>query len=187
MPQSEPLLETERLFIRNWEPEDWRLVQPMASDPLVMQYVGHCQPWPEEETRQFVLNRIRAFEQRGWTEWPLVLKENGELIGYCGFLRRRHGEYNGEVEMGHAIARDQWGKGLTAEAGAAILEYGFETFGFDRVIACARSENTASIRVMQKIGMVSIGDSPNSKGRPVPHYAIENPIRESIASYLHLS
>ena len=55
-----------------------------------------------------------------------------------------------------------------------ILEYGFEALGFDRVIASARPENARSIRVMEKMGMRSIGLSLNPKGRPVPHYAIES-------------
>ena len=179
-------LETDRLIIRDWKADDWLLVQPMASDSAVMQYIGHYQPWPQKEIQQFVLNRIRDSEERGWTMWPLVLKEGGEFVGYCGFLRRRHGEYDGEVEMGYAIAREHWSKGLTAEASRRILEYGFETFEFDRVIASARPENTASIRVMQKMGMVSIGDSPNDKGRPVPHYAIENPAHSRLASSRYL-
>jgi ribosomal-protein-alanine N-acetyltransferase len=177
MRKPEPCLETERLLIRNWEPDDWRLVQPMASNPLVMQYIGHYHPWQEAETRQFVLNRIRDYEQYGWTMWPLLLKESGEFIGYCGYLRRRYGEYEGEVEIGYAINRSHWGQGLTAEAGARILDYGFETLGFDRVIASARQENAASIRVMQKLGMMSIGDSPNDRAIPRPHYSIENPHR----------
>ncbi len=168
-------LETERLIIRNWRADDWLLVRPMALDPEVMQYIGHYQPWSEQETRQFVANRISDYERYGGTMWPLVLKENEAFVGYCGFLRRQYGEYKGEIEIGYALAKDAWGRGLAAEAGARILEYGFEVLGFDCVIASARPENEPSIRVMEKMGMRSIGLSLNDKGRPVPHYAIEKP------------
>lgn len=170
-----PFLDTERLIIRNWQAEDWRLLRPMSLDPEVMRYIGHYQPWSEEETRQFVTNRMADYEQYGRTVWPLILKETSAFIGYCGFLRRVYGEYEGEIEIGYALAKDAWSRGLAAEAGAMILRYGFETLGFERVIASARPENDRSIRVMEKMGMRSIGLSLNDKGRPVPHYAIQNP------------
>ena len=172
-----PFLETERLIIRHWREDDWLLVRPMSLDPEVMQYIGHYQPWSEDETRQFVSNRMSDYERNGWTMWPLMLKEADAFIGYCGFLRRMYGEYKGEVEIGYALARDAWGRGLAAEAGTTILKYGFESLNFERVIASARPENARSIRVMEKMGMRSIGLSLNNKGRPVPHYAIENPNR----------
>ena len=177
MAQEEVFLETERLIIRHWRADDWLLVRPMSLDPEAMQYIGHSQPWSEDETRQFVSNRMSDYERYGGTMWPLVLKETGAFIGYCGFLRRQHGEYKGEIEIGYALSKDVWGRGLAAEAGARILEYGFEALGFERVIASARPENARSIRVMEKMGMHSIGLSLNDKGRPVPHYAIENPKR----------
>lgn len=177
MAQEEVFLETERLIIRNWRADDQLLIRPMSLDPEVMKYIGHYQPWSEDETRQFVSNRMSDFERYGWTMWPLVLKETGAFVGYCGFLRRMYGEYEGEIEIGYALAKDAWGRGLAAEAGGRILRYGFEALDFERVIASARSENTRSIRVMEKMGMRSIGLSLNDKGRPVPHYAIENPQR----------
>ena len=170
-------LETERLIIRNWRANDWRLIRPMSLDPEVMRYIGHSQPWSEEETRQFVANRMSDLKRYGWTMWPLVLKESGAFVGYCGFLRRMYGEYEGEIEIGYALTKDAWGKGIAPEAGTRILRYGFETLGFQRVIASARPENARSIRVMEKMGMHSIGLSLNDKGRPVPHYAIEKPMR----------
>ena len=173
--KEEVFLETERLILRNWRADDWLLIRPMSLDPEVMRYIGHYQPWSDEETRQFVTNRMSDYEGYGWTMWPLVLKETGSFIGYCGFLRRRHGEYKGEIEIGYALAKDAWGRGLAAEAGSRILQHGFEVLGFERVIASARPENARSIRVMEKMGMHSIGLSLNDKGRPVPHYTIENP------------
>lgn len=175
--QADHFLETERLIIRNWQADDWLLVRPMSLDLDVTQYIGHYRPWSEQETRQFATNRIADYERHGWTMWPLVLKDTGGFVGYCGFLRRQYGEYKDQIEIGYALAKDAWGKGLAAEAGARILEYGFGALGFDRIIASARPENARSIRVMEKMGMRSIGLSLNDKGRLVPHYAIENPKR----------
>ena len=105
-------LETDRLVIRNWRADDWLLIRPMSLDPEVMQYIGHYQPWSEDETRQFASNRMSDFKRYGWTMWPLVFKETDAFVGYCGFLRRMYGEYEGEIEIGYALAKDAWGKGL---------------------------------------------------------------------------
>ncbi len=174
MTSVKPFLDTDRVIIREWQAEDWRLLLPMSLDPDVMQYIGRYQPWTEEETLRFVTNRMVDYQQYGWTMWPLILKETGAFIGYCGFLRREYGRYKGDIEIGYALAKDAWGRGLAAETGAKILQYGFEILGFERVIASARPENARSIRVTEKMGMRFIGLSLNDKGRPVPHYAIEN-------------
>ena len=49
MVQANAFLETERLIIRNWQEDDWLLVRPMSLDPDVMRYIGHYQPWSEQE------------------------------------------------------------------------------------------------------------------------------------------
>ena len=70
MAHEDVFLETDRLVIRNWRADDWLLILPMSLDPEVVQYIGHYQPWSEDETRQFVSNRISDFKRHGWTMWP---------------------------------------------------------------------------------------------------------------------
>ncbi len=84
--------------------------------------------------------------------WATVLKENGEFIGRCGLLPW-HIEGRDEVEVAYTIARRYWGRGLGSEAAAAILKYGFENLGLDRLVCLIEPENTASQRVAQRIGM----------------------------------
>ncbi|MDP7628794.1 MAG: GNAT family N-acetyltransferase, partial [SAR202 cluster bacterium] len=84
------------------------------------------------------------------------------------------GEYEGETEIGWLVAKEHWGKGIATEAAKAVLDFGFSAWKFDRVIASARSENTQSVKVMIKIGMSLLENSPNPKGRLVPHTVIEN-------------
>src|SRR5438477_8610470 len=79
------------------------------------------------------------------------LKETGTPIGNCGFaLVENKGP---EVEIAYHYARPAWNHGYGTEAAIACLERGFETIGFQRVLAFCYPENTASWRVMEKAGM----------------------------------
>ena len=102
----------------------------IMSDPSVMRYVWGYQPATEEQIREFIDKCVQEAGDRVWTTWPLVLKENDSLIGYCGFLVRDHGEYKGETEMGWLLAGEHWGKGLATEAAKAIMEYGLAKWRF---------------------------------------------------------
>lgn len=61
------------------------------------------------------------------------------------------------MEMGYAMAEEHWGKGITSEAAKAVLDYCFQNFEVNRIHAQHKSENAASGKVLQKIGMVLEG------------------------------
>ena len=167
------IVETERLLIREWTPEDIQLLHKVMSDPDVMKYVWDYQPATKQRVEDFVLTCIEESSTGSWSTWAVVLKEEGELIGYCGFLVRSYGEYKGETEMGWLLDKTYWRKGLATEAAKAVLDFGLEKWSFKKVIAAARSENQQSLKVMQKIGMKTLPPSMNPKGRLIPHYGIE--------------
>lgn len=82
----------------------------------------------------------------------IVLKSNQEkVIGTigCFWVSKPHKS----MEIGYVIGEEHWGKGITAEAGAAVLNIVFKEFKLNRIQARAKSENKASARVMEKLGM----------------------------------
>ena len=171
------ILKTDRLIVRHWNQQDWTLLHAVMVNPCVMQYMGgawNYQPATKGQVRDFVDKCVQESKDRVWTTWPLILRENTSLIGYCGFSVRDYGEYEGETEIGWLLAREHWGKGLATEAARAILEFGLSKWRFKRVISSARPENSQSLRVMDKIGLRRIADSQNPRGLFVPHTAIEN-------------
>jgi RimJ/RimL family protein N-acetyltransferase len=135
--------------VRQWLAEDWERLPPIATDPRVLRYIGDGRPWSEERIRRFVEGGIEASRTRGWVLWPLVHKPDGQFIGFAGF----NNGFAPEVEIGWWLAPAYWGRGLATKAGRALLEYGFGTFGFPRVISVAQPANRTSIRVMEKLGM----------------------------------
>lgn len=132
------------------------------------------QPATKDLVRNFVDECVQEAKDRVWTIWPLILRENTSLIGYCGFSMRDYGEYEGETEIGWLLAHEHWGKGIATEAAGAILEFGLSKWQFKRVISSARPENSQSLRVMSKIGLRRVADSQNPIGLFVPHTVIDN-------------
>ena len=169
------ITETERLIIREWCLADIEALHKIMSDEEVMRYVWDYQPATFEQVEQFVQHCRAESSTQQWTTWPLISKHENMLIGYCGFLVRSYGEYEGETEMGWLVDRNYWGNGLATEAAQAVLTLGLENWSFNKVIASAREENTQSVKIMEKIGMTLISPSLNPKGRLVPHAMICNP------------
>jgi len=144
------VVETARLLVRQWVPDDWKRLLPLATDPQVLQYIGNREPWSEERVRKFVEGGIAMSASRGWVLWPLICKDDAELIGFCGF----NGGFPPDVEIGWWLRPAYWGRGLATEAATAVMDYGFTTFGFPRLISVAQPANKRSLRVMEKLGMV---------------------------------
>ena len=147
-------LETRRLLIREFVPEDTARIHEYASDPLVVQYMTWG-PNTLEDTRSYVeLTREMQQEQpRQGYEFAVVLKEEHVLVGGCGL----HISNPGQGEIGYCYNRSFWGRGLASEAADALLAFGFKELELHRIYATCRPENTGSAKVMQKLGMVYEG------------------------------
>ena len=141
-------LETERLRFRDWNAADLAPFHSLCADPSVMQFVGDGEPWLLEDTEQFIERAREMSRTLGFCQWPVINKTNSAVIGFCGFIPASDG-----AEIGWRMSKEYWGRGLATEAARAVLKHGFETLGFQRVIATVQSPNRASIRVVEKLGM----------------------------------
>jgi ribosomal-protein-alanine N-acetyltransferase len=159
-------LETERMFLRPWESQDWIAFRPMATDPEVMRYITGGAPWTDEQVQEFVQRQIRHFAERGFCLWKLRAKEDGSgrIIGFCG-LQPILVDEKPEVEIGWWLAKDCWGKGLATEAARAAMQFGVKHAKLSRFVAIARADNSASLHVMRKLGMAF---ERESKHKDVP-------------------
>jgi RimJ/RimL family protein N-acetyltransferase len=144
------ILETRRLLLREFVPQDANALVAVLGDPVAMQY--YPAPFDRTEVDAWIRrNRARYFDP-GFGLWAMLLKDSGELIGDCGcFVRELEG--NVEFEMGWHVRRDLWGRGYATEAARHCIEYAFSSLGAERIIALVRPENLSSCRVAEKIGM----------------------------------
>lgn len=143
------IIETPRLLIRQWVPDDWKRARPLFTLPEVMRYIGDGKPRSDEQIQRFINGGIEQTIKRGWALWPVIYKEDAELIGFCGF----NDGYAPDVEIGWRLLPGYWGRGLATEAARAVLNYGFNVIGFPHVISVAQADNVASIKIMEKLGM----------------------------------
>jgi RimJ/RimL family protein N-acetyltransferase len=162
-------LETERLILGLWRSADWIAFRPIATDAEVMRYITGGVPWTDEQIREFVERQMRLYSERGFCRWKLTEKATGELIGFCGVGYWRE---HPEPEIGWWLARRWWGRGLATEAARIALSDAFDRVQLERITSVAMVENTASRRVMRKLGL-KLEVEFESGGVRLVRYAIE--------------
>jgi RimJ/RimL family protein N-acetyltransferase len=148
-----PHLETPRLVLRPFGPEDGPGHATLYGDPEVTRFLPRGPFGPAEalERSRGALERFMGhWRQHGFGVWAILDRGTGAFIGQCGLA---HVPELGEVELLYALARDRWGQGLAPEAGQAALRHGFQELRLERIIALTRPENKASRRVMDKLGL----------------------------------
>src|SRR5712692_7321482 len=143
-----PAIETKRLLLRMFDPEDLDELARLFRDPQVMRYVGDGQPVSREETERALESIIRHWQTHGFGRWAAVDLQTQEFIGFGG-LRSLFGT----PEVVYHLASAHWGKGLATELARASLRFGFETHQFERIVAITKPLNAGSIHVMEKLGM----------------------------------
>ena len=149
-----PILETERLILRDFAPTDWDELNTMLADPLVTRHM-HFSSWDEARRRAWLTEMVQGAQQspRKWYNWAITLRNTGTLIGWLGIGGASHSPEAGTRGCGYALNRHFWGQGYMPEAVRAIFTYEFTVLGMHRILAECETPNTASARVMQKSGM----------------------------------
>ena len=146
-------LETDRLVLREFTPDDVDAIVELDSDPEVMHFITGGLPTPEAEVRDEVLPYWLAFYPRGegFGFWAVHEKATDRFAGWFHF-RPQRGDDRG-VELGYRLRREFWGLGYATEGSRALIHKGFTELKVDRVYAETMTVNTASRRVMEKAGL----------------------------------
>lgn len=147
-------LETERLFLRAFTPDDLEHLVELDSDPAVMRYLNGGVPTPRKVIEREVLPRFIASSQMGdgYGVWAAIERATGTFVGWFGFRPVEDGE-PGDVSLGYRLRRAVWGRGYATEGARELIRQGFTALGARRVIATTYQDNLASRRVMEKSGL----------------------------------
>ncbi len=140
------LIETERLILRRFTPDDWQGLHEYLSLESVVKYEPYG-VFTEEDCRKEAKNRAEMD-----CFWAVCLKENGKLIGNVYFQRQEPQEWL-TWELGYVFNPAYGGRGYATEAARAMLKLGFEQLGARRIIAMCNPLNERSWRLLERLGM----------------------------------
>lgn len=147
-------LETQRLTLRRFTPDDVDLLADLDSDPDVMFWITGGRTTTREEIERDVLPAFVSYYERydGYGFWAAIERATGEFLGWFHF-RPAPGHPVDEPELGYRLRRSAWGKGFATEGSIALIDKGFRDHGVRRVLAETMAVHDASRRVMEKAGM----------------------------------
>jgi ribosomal-protein-alanine N-acetyltransferase len=144
-----PLLETDRLILREVVPSDTEAVFQFRGDPEVQK---HEDPPHQQVEESLALIEWMAAEygQKRSIRWGIILKGSDTVIGLLGYnyWEREH-RCTG---IGYGLAKAYWGQGIMPEALRAMIAFGYTRMNLNRIEAHTNTENTSSIRMLAKLG-----------------------------------
>jgi [ribosomal protein S5]-alanine N-acetyltransferase len=151
---------TPRLILREMERSDSGSLYSYWSDPEVTRYMprGVLSQKGVGDLVQKALEG-RDVEPRRYFPLAVTLKEGETPVGDCVSRvtdqesKEDLAKIIGQAYIGYFLNRESWGKGYATEVGRALLTFGFEQLKLLRIWAWCDTENAASIRVLEKLGM----------------------------------
>lgn len=148
-------LRTSRLLLREFRESDYDAYRAMESHPDIQRYERDM---PDEENIQYRFQKILQDAQvqpRTHYQFAVVIPPDDTVRGRINLTFASPPRQ--EWEIGWRFARDYWGQGYATEAAREVMRFTFQTLKAHRMVAFCHSENIASARVMQKLGMQEEG------------------------------
>lgn len=146
-----PVLETERLILREYRLEDASVLFNLRRNPDVMQYIERPRPEKVSDSEAVITTRLAEFKQQKNIVWVIALKTHpDQMIGDVGYWR--FDLSNHRAELGYILDPAYWRKGILTEALTAVLNFGFETLNLHSICANINPQNEASRRLLLKTG-----------------------------------
>jgi RimJ/RimL family protein N-acetyltransferase len=146
-------LETDRLIIRNFAPDDWQELQEMVIAYQASEAAQYEDPWPTS-----------AQEVKGIAEWfaggddylAVFLKGTGTLIGLVAIGRRQ--EQEGQIHnLGYVFHPGHAGQGYATESCRAAMGYLFDQLAADGILTGTHPDNKPSVALLKRLGLHEIG------------------------------
>jgi RimJ/RimL family protein N-acetyltransferase len=142
-----PRLVAERLSLDHF-PE----INRLHTDPSVMHILSaDAKPLSEEATREHLRQAVKHWRQHGFGFWIFRAKSDGQFVGRGG-LKVYQIDSQDVIGLAYAVLSVYWNQGFATEMAEASLKIGFEELGFSEIASWTLPTNTASQRIMEKLG-----------------------------------
>ena len=144
---------TQNLQLRQWRPNDAHWLFRLNQDPEVVKYTGDS-GFSSEAKALELIQTYPNYQRDGYGRWMVIDLSSNTPLGWCGLKKNSWG-----IDLGFRFFREHWGKGIATRAARAAIALG-GIFGADPIIGRTLSSNTASSRVLEKVGMVQYDTLP---------------------------
>jgi ribosomal-protein-alanine N-acetyltransferase len=111
-------------------------------------------PYPDGAAEAWIATHAPRYAEGRLASFAMTERGSGALVGAIGLhLEPQHNR----AELGYWVAKPFWGRGYATEAAEAVIGFGFETLGLNKIHAAHFTKNPASARVIEKVGMAYEG------------------------------
>lgn len=146
--------ETERLWVRPTTEEDADFIVAVFNTEGALRFIGDRQIRTREDALGFIKNRtLKQLAEVRFANYTVVEKETGAKIGVAGLYKRPGLEL---VDLGYALLPEYEGQGFAFESANALKEAAFSHFECNALCAITHPENSASARLLDKLGFHKI-------------------------------
>lgn len=169
-------LVTPRLQLKKESLNDFERFFSMSKDPDVMRYIGDgsIYHWTKKVALEKFKTKLDCQNNSEPGTLAVYTKNNQIYIGWCGI---KHSKFLDHIELGYSYCSDVWHNGYATEAAAAFLAETYQMTDIDRVQACTHPENSASIRVLEKLGFTLTGSKfSRASGLDIPVFQVDRKI-----------
>lgn len=144
-----PVLQTERLILREMQPADAVDVLVFRGDAYVQRFNSAPLQTIEEATL-FIADARKLYDAQGGIGWGITLRGEDRVLG--GVSLHSWSQYHRRAEVGYDLAHSYWGRGIGSEAVRAVLHFGFTQLNLNRIEAATIADNHESVNLLKKLG-----------------------------------
>jgi len=144
------MLQTKRLTLSRLTYDDTDFIFELVNEPTFKRYIGDKGVRTLDDAREYLREGpIGSYARHGFGLFLVRRTDSGENTGICGLVKRA--EFD-DPDLGFAFLERHWSNGFALESSLAVLDYGKETLGLQRVIAMADQDNRSSLHLLEKLG-----------------------------------
>ena len=162
------ILETERLFLREMNKDDFDALYKVLADRDIMQHYPYT--FDEKRVRDWIERNMNRYLENGFGLWGVCLKDTKEMIGDCGLtLQNIEGEMLPEI--GYHIRADHQRKGYAKEAASAVRDWAFANTDYPALYSYCKYTNVGSYKTAESIGMHFEKEYPDPENK-ITHVSV---------------
>lgn len=147
-----PTLLSERLIFRQLKTTDLPAIFRLRSDKVVLKYLAIPAAKNLKAAEDYMNMIHQGIIEHKWILWGLTLKNSDDLIGTICLWNWDIA--NESAELGYVLLPEYHRQGLMSEATKVILDFGFQSLGFQEIDGILSPENIYCIRILKKFGFV---------------------------------